>query len=339
MPEIIQFSNKISYEGRIKPLRDTSSVILRPHTISYRVQGASRDDKVNAAEALAVASLICAALEQPEYGKARTSFGVVSLLGEEQAIEIERRLRNHLSPNTYEQHRILCGNAAQFQGDERDVVFLSMVDTAERGPLSLRDRQLFKQRFNVAASRARDQMWLVHSLNAQTDLKADDLRRQLIEHIEDPSQLVRVLEEKSKRTESIFEREVLKRLVLAGYRVTPQWRVGAYRIDLVVEANDKRLAVECDGDRYHPLEKLAEDMERQSILERMGWVFSRVRGSEFFRDTDRALAPVFSKLESLEILPLGEGRSEEPRPSNELTDRVIRRAEELRVSWSAVASS
>jgi hypothetical protein len=96
--------------------------------------------------------------------------------------------------------------------------------------------------------------------------------------------------------------------------------------------------VECDGDRYHPLEKLGEDMERQSILERMGWVFSRVRGSEFFRDADRALAPVFAKLESLEILPLGEDKRDEPRPLNELADRVIRRAEELRVSWSSVAS-
>jgi superfamily I DNA and/or RNA helicase len=50
VPEIIQFSNKISYEGRIKPLRDTSNVFLRPHTIPYRVQGASRDAKVNPEE-------------------------------------------------------------------------------------------------------------------------------------------------------------------------------------------------------------------------------------------------------------------------------------------------
>jgi very-short-patch-repair endonuclease len=335
VPEIIQFSNNIAYEGRIKPLRDASNVILRPHTISYRVQGASKDAKVNAQEALAVASLICAAIEQPEYASGRASFGVVSLLGEEQAIEIDRLVRSHLPPNTYERHRILCGNAAQFQGDERDVVFLSMVDTAERGPLSLRDRQLFKQRFNVAASRARDQMWLVHSLDAKTDLKPDDLRRQLIEHVEDPSHLMRLLEEKSRRTESVFEREVLKRLVRAGYRVAPQWRVGAYRIDLVVEANDKRMAVECDGDHYHPLDKLGEDMERQAVLERMGWIFSRIRGSEFFRDADAAMAPVFAKLESLEIVPLGESVNDAPRLSNVLTDRVIRRAEELRVSWQS----
>jgi very-short-patch-repair endonuclease len=338
VPEIIQFSNKVSYEGRIKPLRDASTVILRPHTVAYRVQGATRDEKVNAQEALATASLICAAMEQSEYAKNNTTFGVVSLLGEEQAIEIDRLLRSHLTPNQYERHRLLCGNAAQFQGDERDVVFLSMVDTAERGPLALRDRQMFKQRFNVAASRARDQMWLVHSLNPQNDLKADDLRRQLIEHVEDPSRLMRIMEEKGQRAESVFEREVMKRLLLAGYKVTPQWRVGAYRIDLVVEGDNKRLAVECDGDRYHPFEKLGEDMERQAILERMDWIFTRIRGSEFFRDPNRAIAPVFAKLQMLEIPPIGEASEGRAMPSapSDLVNRVIRRAEELRVSWAAV---
>jgi hypothetical protein len=41
-------------------------------------------------------------------------------------------------------------------------------------------------------------MWLVHSLDAKRDLKADDLRRQLIQHAEGPSHLMPVLEEKSK---------------------------------------------------------------------------------------------------------------------------------------------
>jgi len=86
---------------------------------------------------------------------------------------------------------------------------------------------------------------------------------------------MRALEEKEKRSQSGFEREVMKRLAAAGYRVTPHWRIGTFRIDLVVEGDGKRLAIECDGDRYHPLEKLPEDMERQSVLERMGWIFTR----------------------------------------------------------------
>jgi very-short-patch-repair endonuclease len=340
VPEIIQFSNMISYDGRIKPLRDASRVHLRPHTIAHRVSGSSRDGKINRQEALTVASLLAAAMEQPEYKKNDAgqplSFGVVSLVGDEQAIEIDNLVRAHISPDRYEHHRVLCGNAAQFQGDERDVVFISLVDTAERGSLSLRDQELFKQRFNVAASRARDQMWIVHSLDPNHDLKADDLRRQLIEHAEDPARLMRALEEKEKRTQSTFEREVMKRLATAGYRVTPHWRIGTFRIDLVVEGDGKRLAIECDGDRYYPLEKLPEDMDRQSVLERMGWIITRIRSSEFLRNPARAMKPVFEQLEMLEIRPAGNSAAVEPSGSvsHDVINRVIRRAEELRKNWS-----
>jgi very-short-patch-repair endonuclease len=341
VPEIIQFSNMISYDWRIKPLRDASRVRLVPHTVALRVPGSSRDGKINRLEAQTVASLIAAAIEQPEYkkngGGQPLSFGVVSLVGDEQAIEIDNLLRARISPDRYELHRLLCGNAAQFQGDERDVIFISLVDTAQRGPLSLRDQELFKQRFNVAASRARDQMWIVHSLSPNNDLKAEDLRRQLIEHAQDPSRLMRALEEKEKRTQSQFEREVMKRLLAAGYHVTPQWKIGGFRIDLVVEGNGKRLAIECDGDRYHPLEKLQEDMDRQSVLERMGWVFTRIRGTEFLRNPDRALKLVLEKLQLLEISPetAKPDSARKATPSPGLIDRVVSRAEELRASWSA----
>jgi very-short-patch-repair endonuclease len=340
VPEIIQFSNMISYDGRIKPLRDASRVHLRPHTIAHRVSGSSRDGKINRQEALSIASLLAAAMEQPEYRKNDAgqplSFGVVSLVGDEQAIEIDNLVRAHVSPDRYELHRVLCGNAAQFQGDERDVVFISLVDTAERGSLSLRDQELFKQRFNVAASRARDQMWIVHSLNPHNDLKADDLRRQLIEHAEDPARLMRALEEKEKRPQSSFEREVMKRLAAAGYRVTPHWRIGTFRIDLVVEGDGNRLAIECDGDRYYPLEKLPEAMDRQSVLERMGWIFTRIRSSEFLRNPARAMKPVFEKLQRLEIPSTGTSAGAEltGQVSHDVIDRVIRRAEELRRNWS-----
>jgi hypothetical protein len=74
---------------------------------------------------------------------------------------------------------------------------------------------------------------------------------------------------------------------------------------MVVQGNGKRLAVECDGDRWHPIEKLSEDMDRQAILERLGWVFARIRGSAFFRDSKAAMLPVFERLEELGIAPHG----------------------------------
>lgn len=333
VPEIIQFSNQLSYDGRIKPLRDPGPVRLRPHVIAYRVAAASAEWKINREEVQTVASLVIASAQEPEYEN--KTFGIVSLVGEEQALEIERLLLRHLPPDEYQRRRIICGNAAQFQGDERDVMFLSLVDVRKDGPLPLRDQQMFKQRFNVAASRARDQMWVVHSLDPRADLKPGDLRRRLIEHAEDPSAVIRALEKAERRAESELEKAVNRRLARAGYCVRPQWRVGHYWIDLVVEGGGRRLAVECDGDRFHPIEKLPEDMARQAILERLGWTFVRIRGSEFFRDPDRAMEPVFSRLAALGISPEGDSadRRLETGQESELRERIIRRAEEIRRQW------
>ena len=340
VPEIIQFSNQLSYNGQIKPLRDHSTVNVKPHVIPFRVNAQREDSGINREEVWTVSCLLAAAMEQPEY-KDKT-FGVVSLVGEEQAQEIERLLLRHIDPRDREAHRILCGNAAQFQGDERDVMFISVVDTPSgSGPLAQRTEQRFKQRFNVAASRARDQMWVVYSLNPLVDLKPEDLRRRLIAHAEDPLALLRTIESGEARAESELEKAVLKRLIAAGYRVTPQWKVGYYRIDMVVEGGGKRLAIECDGDKYHPIEKLPEDMARQAILERLGWTFSRIRGSQFYRKPEVTLQPVFERLGELGIQPeFGDNNlhQEDNATENEIKDRIIRRAQEIRQEWQNSSS-
>src|SRR5262249_33937653 len=190
--DIIRFSNHLSYGGQIKPLREESGVLTKPYVCQYRVEGYSMN-KVNEVEAYTVASLLVSAIEQPEYeGK---SFGVISLVGTEQADLILRILQTHLGPVEFERRRITCGNAAQFQGDERDIIFLSIVDARRDGPLALREEPRFKRRFNVAASRARDQLWVVHSLQPDVDLKSGDLRKKLIEYAQDPRALAQVLEQ------------------------------------------------------------------------------------------------------------------------------------------------
>lgn len=336
VPDIIQFSNYLSYNGSIQPLRDASEVPLRPHTVAYRVDGVSNDQKTNEVEARTVASLLIAATEQPEYDDA--SFGVISLVGEEQAARIDLLLQRFLSPAEYRRRRVQCGNPAQFQGDERDVIFLSMVySPSGDGPLPrvAEPGERMKKRYNVAASRARNQLWVVHSVDPEKNLHLDDIRRSLILYARDPKATDVVLAQLEPRTESEFERQVLRHLVGRGFKVTPQWRVGPYRIDMVVEDGPRRLAVECDGEKCHPLSKLPEDMRRQAVLERLGWRFIRIRGSKFFRNPDQAMAPVLERLNSLGIGPVGRDSSENgPRTAgDDLKDRVVRRAEELRKEW------
>jgi hypothetical protein len=95
------------------------------------------------------------------------------------------------------------------------------------------------------------------------------------------------------------------------------------------------LAIECDGEEFHGPEKLQEDLDREVVLRRVGhWTFVRIRGSLFFRDEDRALEPVFRRLEELGITPelIPSASSAAPK-QDEVVERVIRRAQELRASW------
>ena len=345
-PNIIAFSNELCYDGEIKALREASSIPLTPHVVSYRVQGGrDRGDNVNEVEAETVASLICAAIEQPEFAvnheRECSSFGAVSLVGDKQALRIDAILRQRLEPAEYRRRQILCGDPAQFQGDERDVMFLSVVDSPPaQSPLSMRQdgpKKIFKKRFNVAASRARNQMWVIHSLNHETDLQVGDYRRRLIEHAHDPEAWERELRKRLARTDprsKEFQGVVLRRLMEQQYNVTPEFPAGAYSIDLVVTGNGRRLAIECDGEQFHGPEKLQEDLERQAILERLGWTFVRIRGSLFFRDEGRALQPVFQRLQELSILPeLATSSPPSDQQQADVVERVIRRAEEVRRLW------
>jgi very-short-patch-repair endonuclease len=304
VPEIIQFSNRLSYNGNILPLRESSSTDLKPPVIPFRVNnGYCDDDKVNSVEAKQIASIMAACTKLPKYeGK---TMGVISLYGDSQTLEIEKYLKEYISEDVYEKHEILCGSPYHFQGDERDVIFLSLVYSSLEDPphkmLGGGQQNMYKKRFNVAASRARDQMWVVYSLDPYRDLKPGDLRRQLIEYSLDPTAWEITFEDLEKQTESPFEREVLQDLVFSGYDVMPQWKVGAYRIDMVVQGNGKKVAIECDGERFHTPETLHEDLARQSILERLGWTFIRIRGSAFYSDKAKTMEKVKDKLGSLGV--------------------------------------
>lgn len=316
VPDIIGYSNNLSYDHQIKPLRPANDTNLHPAIIPFRVPEGKRSGKLNVKEAISIAAIVKACCEEPAY--AGKSIGVISLLSGGQAGLIEKQISSLLSLKEIEERQILCGEAAQFQGDERDVIFLSMVDSSENkeGALEYRSpkNKMYQQRYNVAVSRARDQLWIVHSLDKDTDLKRGDagydIRRGLLEYAENPAAYNE--EEKIEHfSESPFEKEVCQYLQKEGFRFEQQWKAGAYRIDIVVFYGDNRVAVECDGARYHSsAEKIQEDMERQTILERLGWRFIRIRGTEFYRDKEGTMQEVFHRLEELGIEREGHGKSD-----------------------------
>ncbi|MEO8038175.1 MAG: AAA domain-containing protein, partial [Betaproteobacteria bacterium] len=236
------------------------------------------------------------------------TIGVISLLGDSQALHIWQRLAELFPPDVLQRHAIACGDARTFQGRERDIMFLSMVSAPNNigAPLS---RDMFAQRFNVAASRARDRMVLVRSVDTDDLSEADRLRRGLIAHFARPfAQHTELAGDLRERCESPMERELFDWLTALGFRVTPQARVGAYRIDLLVEgAGDARLAVQCDGDRHQGPESWNADIRRQRALERTGWVFWRCFATALVLRRPAVLDELAAMLESLGIRPAGTG--------------------------------
>jgi very-short-patch-repair endonuclease len=329
VPEIISFSNQLSYEGKIRPLRAASSTHIKPACVPYRVDGV-REGDVNPREAEAIVALIKAMTQHPAY--AGKTIGVISMVKEDQAALIQSLLHKRIDAVELQRRRILAGLSAEFQGDERDIILLSMVDstTGDTALRTVREGafELVKKRYNVAASRARDQMWVVHSFDPMHHLKSDDLRFQLLQHARDPGSALQASNPDGTRPESPLEREVAKRLTEAGFRVRQQMSVGHFRIDMVVEGDEKRLAVECDGDRYRSPESLAEGTARQAVLERLGWPFVRIRGSAFYRDPETALRRVFDRLAELGIKPLGAANERDEDVVLERT--LIEQLEEIR---------
>ncbi|UOD33976.1 AAA family ATPase [Deferribacteraceae bacterium V6Fe1] len=336
LPEIIEFCNQLSYNGKIKPLRENSGVSITPPTVEYRVPNGHRSqNKVNFEEVDHIVSLICACIENPNY--ADKTFGVISMVGDQQAIEIDKLLQKYIEPNEYEKRKILCGTPPQFQGDERDVIFLSLVDSPNinGAPITLVSEDgrndMYKKRYNVAVSRAKDQLWVVHSLNPEIDLKPDDIRLKLINHVRNP--VLNNYESSLSKAESEFEKDVMKTLLNRGYKVTPQWKVGAYRIDMVVEDGKNKIAVECDGEKYHRPENLPNDLKRQAILERLGWRFFRIRGSEYYRNPQETMEKLYFELERSGIKPNFSELESNDTPHNDLLEEIKRRAHEIRLEW------
>lgn len=342
VPEIIGFSNRIAYEPdniRLLPVRQYGANRLEPIKavhVDGVAEGAS-GNRVNRAEARALVDQLKRCLTDPRYdGK---TFGVISLTGGRQAQIIETMLLEEVSAEEWSLRQLRVGNAPEFQGSERHVIFLSMVaswDPSTR--IAALTREMYVQRYNVAVSRAQDQLWLFHSLSLEQVPRADDLRHQLLDYCygimrkgRDLAPGLSELVPEDVRVEpfdSLFEQRVHNRIVERGFTVVPQLEAQGYLIDLVVVGGAARLAVECDGDAWHGPDAYQRDLARQRELERCGWTFCRIRESEFYVDPARAMRGVWQALDTLDIRAFGDdvedsdGAVPAPAPDDTCNDEV-----------------
>ncbi|WP_326825816.1 AAA domain-containing protein [Streptosporangium sp. NBC_01756] len=310
MPEIIGWSSKQFYGDRLVPLRQFGAERLDPLKVVLVEDAYTEgiEDRLrNEVEAEQLVSKLSELFADPRYnGK---TFGVIALQSTGQVRVLERLISEKIDAAEAELRKLRVGQPPDFQGDQRDVILLSMVVTDNPRIASSKPQQ---RRFNVATSRAEDQMWLFTSLPLHR-LNPQDLRRSLLTWMMNP-----VLSEPSQTElgdvhpdiphpafDSLFEQRVYLQIQERGYRVVPQMPVGNNkRIDLVVIGMKGRLGVECDGRAWHSTpDQVRADIAREQELRRASWELWRLREGDFYLDPNKALEPLWRELDRRGITP------------------------------------
>lgn len=187
-------------------------------------------------------------------------------------------------------------NLENVQGDERDVIFVSIGYGKDAngyfgqsfGPVSQKGGE---RRLNVLFTRARKRCVIFASIT-HDDIRVDAAQNQ------GPRVLKRFMRyaatgdldipvETGDEMESPFEEDVASVLEEHGYVVHPQVGASGFKIDLAIVDPDNNnhyiLAIECDGARYHSSSWARErDRLRQQVLEGKGWRFHRIWSTDWF---------------------------------------------------------
>ena len=223
-------------------------------------------------------------------------------------------------------------NLENVQGDERDVIFISIgygkdaggYMSQHFGPVSGDGGE---RRLNVLFTRAK------HRCRVFSSIRHSDIRVDVTKHL-GPRVLKRYLKFAETgeldipvltgaEMDSPFEEAVAKALHAHGYRVAAQVGSSGFRIDLAVYDPDDEgrflLAIECDGARYHSSSWARErDRLRQAVLETKGWRFHRIWSTDWFYSRDAEVAKLLEAIEAARIDRHPAGRPEPAAPPPEV---------------------
>lgn len=303
---LIAFSNVHIYEGNLTAFPGTAvKAPFTRHLVEPNPSLPLKTTNSHPDEVAKVVDLIIEhARECPDETLGVIAFGIKHANNIEEALRV--RLRDMADSSLDEffsataRERFFVKNIETVQGDERDVIILSVgyhKNASGRllyrfGPLN---QDGGERRLNVAVTRARSRIHLVSSFSHQdmdpgrSKARGVELLRQYLEFAaSDGSELGAAVSDEPLNP---FEMDVKRRLEQAKIPVTPQYGVAGYRIDFACahpeRTGDMVLAIEADGASYHSGHTARDrDRLRQEVLESKGWRFHRIWSTDWFRDPE-----------------------------------------------------
>lgn len=302
---LINFSNVSFYDADLFTFPSVETTSEAVGLSFEHVQDGIYEGKgLNAAEARRVADAVVRHIrERPEESLGVGTFNMRQQLAILDELEVRRREDPSIEPFFARDaaEPFFVKNLENIQGDERDVIFLSVTyGRASDGRLRYNFGPINGEngwrRLNVLTTRARKRMRVFSSIRgddisaAGSTSRGAALLRDFLKYAEF-GRLESTIANATAAAESPFETQVIGELSRRGIKVQPQVGVAGYRIDIGIldDAVPGRFVcgIECDGVAYHNSETARDrDRLRQQVLEARGWTIIRVWSTDWFKQRD-----------------------------------------------------
>jgi superfamily I DNA and/or RNA helicase/very-short-patch-repair endonuclease len=206
-------------------------------------------------------------------------------------------------------------NLENVQGDERDVIFISMTYGPQTpggkvfqrfGPIN---SSVGHRRLNVLFTRSRKRMNIFSSMNASDILVGPSSSRgvkafrDFLKYAE-TGELDQTIDFSERPPDSDFEIDVAESLHKEGFQCTAQVGVAGFFIDIAVKdpgnPGQYLMGIECDGASYHSMKSTRDrDRLRQNILEQKGWCIRRIWSTDWYKNPEVVIQPIIQELKEM----------------------------------------
>lgn len=292
-PEIIAFSNEVFYDNRLAVMTGHRDVDRHGGQALQRfeVNGQRTKAGVNHLEV----DEVLLQLEKLSEVEPPLSIGILSPF-RAQVEEFQKRIEmNPRAMALLEKNSLLIGTAHSFQGEERDVMLLSLALDNESPSASYR----FLQRedvFNVAITRARLENRIFTSFSSLQ--RGEGLLGRYLSYVEAESEWEKVGRSEEDRSQGTSISEAFQSLIdglsEAGCEVKINFEIGGYRVDLLCSQGSRSLGVDVVG--FPGAHSEALSLDRHLALRRAGislfpvglaeW---EVKGNEILQEISKKL--------------------------------------------------
>ena len=289
LPPIIEFSNQHIYGSRLRVMTERPAIRHENSIVWHQLEGKRESNGTNPVELEAVIEQLQAIIEQETDlpNNQASTIGILSPF-RNQTEALNKIIMKHYTLTEIKRHRIMAGTAFSFQGEERDVMLLSMViDTSSPGAVSTHLNK--EDVFNVSVTRAKRQQIVFTSVGPQ-DLKSTHLLRHFLEYLKDP----KWREPTERAVRHAFAYDVINELAKHEVQGWEDQAIAGHTLDVVLRLNEMVIGVDLIG--YPGRFEETYAMERYLMFKRAGLTAYPLPFTYWLVDTETCVTQLLALL-------------------------------------------